>query len=273
MTQQIKPVAIALALATGTITPGLAQSQAYEIAVEAEILEGWRGQDGRHVAAVRFRLEDGWKTYWRSPGDGGIPPRFTWSGSRNMRNIEVLWPTPEVFRQGGMTSLGYENEVIVPILIEPRRSSKDIVLNGTLEIGVCEEICVPETLSVKARLPGDQTKVDPSISVALIDQPYSAEEADVGQVSCKVSPTTDGLAISADIQMPHSGGREFSVVETDNPHLWVAEAQTHRQGNQLRVRSEIIHVESESFLIDRSGLRFTVLGRDYAVDIQGCSAE
>lgn len=262
----------ALALMAATIAPQFAQAQAYELAVEAEVLEGWRGQDGRHIAAVRFKLKDGWKTYWRSPGDGGIPPRFNWSGSRNVRALDVAWPTPEVYHQDGMTSLGYEHEVVVPVVIEPKRASKDIVLKGQLEIGVCKDICVPETLSVTARLPGDGAKIDPSISVALTDQPYSAVEAGVEQVTCKMSPTQDGMQVDARIQMPSSGGSEFSVIETENPLLWVSEATTRRSGNTLHVSSEVIHVDDQPFLLDRSGLRITVLGGKYAVDIQGCSA-
>ena len=262
----------AIALMAMGSAPQITQAQAYELAVEADVLEGWRAPDGRHIAAVRFQLKDGWKTYWRSPGDGGIPPRFTWSGSRNLRALDVVWPTPEVFNQDGMTSLGYEQEVVVPVIIEPRRAGKDIVLKGQLEIGVCKDICVPETLSVSARLPGDGRKVDPSISVALTDQPYAADEAGVEQVTCKVAPTKDGMKVDARIKMPSSGGREFSVIETDNPMLWVTEATTRRSGNTLHVSSEVIHVESQAFLLNRSGLRITVLGGKYAVDIQGCSA-
>lgn len=262
----------AIALAAVVSMPQGANAQAYELAVEAEVLEGWRAPDGRHIAAVRFRLKDGWKTYWRSPGDGGIPPRFNWAGSRNLRALDVMWPTPEVFSQGGMTSLGYEHEVVVPVMIEPRRAGKDIVLNGELEIGVCKDICVPETLKVSARLPGESAQIDPEISVALVDQPYSEKEAGVQTVSCKMSPSQDGMKVEARIQMPSSGGREFSVVETDNPLLWVSEAKTQRSGNTLHVSSEIMHVDSEAFLLNRSSLRITVFGGNYAVDIQGCSA-
>jgi len=266
-------LAITLALSTSAFTALPAAAQSYdEIAVEADILQGWRGEDGRHTAAIRFRLKDGWKTYWRSPGDGGIPPRFTWKGSRNLGALDVMWPTPEVFNQGGMTSLGYEQEVIVPIEVEPRRAGRDVVLNGTLEIGVCKDICVPETLSVKARLPGDAASIDPSISVAMTDQPYSADEAGLQSITCQMSQTADGMKVDASIRMPSTGGREFSVMETNNPLLWVTEAETRRQGNTLHVSAEVLHVESQSFLLDRSGLRFTVIGGNYAVDIQGCSA-
>ena len=80
------------------------------------------------------------------------------------------------------------------------------------------------------------------------------------------------MKVDARIKMPSSGGREFSVIETDNPMLWVTEATTRRSGNTLHVSSEVIHVESQAFLLNRSGLRITVLGGKYAVDIQGCSA-
>ncbi len=183
-----------------------------------------------------------------------------------------MWPTPDVFDQGGITALGYEHEVVVPVLIEPRRSGQDIVLKGKLEIGVCNDICVPETLKVNARLPGNSSQIDPSISVAITDQPYSAQEAGVQTVTCRMSPTVDGMKVEARIRMPSSGGREFSVLETNNPMLWVTEAKSNRQGNVLNVSAEVMHVDAQSFLLDRSGLRFTVIGRKYAVDIQGCSA-
>lgn len=265
-------LAAALTSTALAFAPQIGSAQAYEVAVEADVLPGWRGDDGRHVAALRFRLKDGWKTYWRSPGDGGIPPRFSWKGSRNFADMDVIWPTPIVFNQSGMRSLGYKDEVVVPIIVAPKRSGKDVVLKGQLEIGVCEEICVPETLNVTARLSSDLTDIDSVISVAMTDQPYSADEAGVTTVTCSVAPTEYGMQISAQIQMPSSGGHEFSVIETDNPLLWVAEATSKRHGNVLHVQSEVMHVEEQSFLLNRSGLRFTVFGGSYAVDIQGCSA-
>ena len=58
----------------------------------ADLLTGWRLEDGRHAAAIRIRLDPGWKTYWRAPGDGGIPPSFDWQGARNLAGWSVHWP-------------------------------------------------------------------------------------------------------------------------------------------------------------------------------------
>lgn len=248
-------------------------AQDLEATVEADILPGWRRADGSHVAAVRLTLKNGWKTYWRSPGDGGIPPRFTWSGSRNVRSLSPVWPTPTVFDQNGLRSVGYKHEVVLPIIVEPRRDGKDVSLNGRLEIGVCKDICIPETLRVEARLSKSIDKIDPRIAVALSEQPYTAEEGRVRNVSCNIEPTSDGMRISAVLDMPSAGGREFGIIETDNPMLWVAEAETERRSNTLRVSSEVMHVDEKPFLINRSGLRVTVLGQDYAVEVVGCAVK
>lgn len=260
------------ALSTLPFAPLSVAAQGYETPVTAEILPGWRDDSGVHRAAIRFRLKDGWKTYWRSPGDAGIPPRFTWSGSRNLRSLDVVWPTPDILDQGGMISLGYANEVVVPLVIDPKRAGKDIVLQGQLEIGVCKDICIPESIGISARLPGDATTAETTISVALNDRPYSAQEAGVSATTCDIKPSDAGMRITARIHMPSAGGNEFTVVETDNPMLWVAEATSQRKGGTLHVSTEVIHVEDQAFLLNRSGLRFTVLGSDHAVDIQGCSA-
>ncbi|MDC0739094.1 protein-disulfide reductase DsbD family protein [Cognatishimia sp. SS12] len=248
-----------------------ALAQLLEQPAHADILPGWRQADGTHVAALRIVLKDGWKTYWRAPGDGGIPPRFNWSGSRNLKALQPIWPAPSVFLQNGLRSVGYERELLLPFAIAPRRAGADIKLSGTLEIGVCKDVCIPETLKVVAVLPGTATEVDPRIAAALAAQPYSAQEAGVSTVECHMDATPDGIRLSATIQMPDAG-REFAVIETDNPELWVAEAALARRGATLSVSSEIIHVENDPFLLNRDGVRITVLGSKYSVDIKGCRA-
>ena len=64
--------------------------------VSVEVLQGWELADGRRVAAIKLSLEDGWKTYWRAPGDSGIPPLFSWKGARNIGQMQITWPQPKV---------------------------------------------------------------------------------------------------------------------------------------------------------------------------------
>ena len=66
--------------------------------IHGEILQGWVLPDGNRMAAIRMTVEPGWKTYWRAPGDMGIPHSFDWSGSRNLSAVAVEWPATTVFR-------------------------------------------------------------------------------------------------------------------------------------------------------------------------------
>ena len=249
-----------------------AHAQSFDRVVQAEILPGWKNSDGSRTAAVRITLNPGWKTYWRSPGDAGIPPRIDWSGSGNLRGVDLTWPTPEVFSQNGMRSIGYDQEVILPIQIQPKRAGKPVRLKAVMDIGVCRDICVPAQLKVSAKLPADSGARDPRIAAAIASRPLSASEAGVTKATCRISPISDGLRVEARLYLPKAGGSEVAVMEMNNPKVWVSEAKTRREGGVLIARSDMMHVDGSSFMVDRSALRFTVLGSRHAVDIVGCSA-
>lgn len=258
------------ALISPALVPASAGAQSFDQVVQAEVLPGWRNADGSHTAAVKITLNPGWKTYWRAPGDAGIPPQITWNGSRNMGAVSVDWPTPQVFDQNGMRSIGYNNEVILPLQIAPKSAGEVVRLKATLDIGVCRDVCVPQRLKVKAELPpsGDR---DAEIVAAMVDQPLTAKEAGVRKVTCALTPTQDGVALKATIHMPSAGGTEVAVVETSDPHIWVAEGTTARNGAKLVAQTQMMHVDAASFMVNRADLRFTVLGANHAVDIVGCS--
>ena len=245
-------------------------AQSFDRVVQADILPGWRNSDGSHMAAIRITLNPGWKTYWRAPGDAGIPPRFDWGGSRNLRGLDMTWPTPHVFLQNGMRSIGYKQELILPVRITPKSANKPIRLKAMLDIGVCRDICVPQQIAIKAELPPVGER-DARIAAALADRPLSASEAGLRGITCRISPTRDGLKLTAQIDMPSAGGTEVTVIETGDPKIWIAEGTTRRQGGALVAETEMMHVEGKPFILDRSALRFTVLGARHAVDIQGCS--
>jgi DsbC/DsbD-like thiol-disulfide interchange protein len=94
--------------------------------VRISVLPGWRDADGTHMAALRFEMAEGWKTYWRAPGEAGIPPRFDWRGSRNLGAVEILWPTPQQTTTNGMRTIGYEHDLILPVRLTPARAGEPI---------------------------------------------------------------------------------------------------------------------------------------------------
>jgi len=250
-----------------------ASAQAVDDMVSVSVLSGWRMPDGSHMAALRFELEPGWKTYWRAPGDAGIPPRFDWRGSRNIKAVEIIWPTPQQTVTSGLRTIGYEHDLVLPVRLTPERADQPMTLAADMEIGLCSDICVPVQIDAALDLPLGPGERDPAIAAALATRPYTAEEAGVGRVSCTVaSMSGGGMRVSTEIEMAQMGARELVVLETDNPHLWVAQTETRRTGRTLHAETELHHVQQRGFMIDRSGLRLTVLSTGDAVDIRGCPA-
>ena len=238
---------------------------------ELDILDGGRTAKGTYLGAVRVTLQDGWKTYWRAPGDAGIPPEFDWGRSKNVGNVAITWPAPAVFDQNGLQSIGYKDQLVLPVEITPRNPEKPVRLKGTMDLGVCNDVCIPEQLKFDHTLDA-QAGRNPTIAAALAQRPYSEQEASVSHASCHLSPTSDGMRIEARVTMPSAGGREVAVIEPGNPALWASQTQTKRTGNTLVATSEVINAAGGPFALNRSDIRITVLGANHAVDIQGCSA-
>ncbi len=245
------------------------QAGEFDDVLHGTVRPGWRLPNGDHIAALHLKLAPGWKTYWRAPGEGGIPPEFNWSGSRNLAGVAINWPTPDVFDQSGMRSVGYENELVLPIRIATK-NGKAIELRGEMELGLCKDICMPHSLSFRAQLPADVTNPDPVIAASMADVPYTQDEAGVRDVSCDLSLGADGVSLSARVQMPSTGGDEHVVVETRNPMIWVQEATTRRTGGEIHAVTTLMHMDGKPFAVDRSALTITVIGQKYAVEIQGC---
>lgn len=266
MTHRICAALAAAALAAPSFAQGIAD------VVDARILPGWRMEDGRHMAAVSLALDPGWKTYWRAPGDAGIPPRIVWSDAGNVQAVRAHWPVPIVFWQNGMRSVGYEREVVVPLEILTKRAGEDIVLDARLEIGVCEDICIPVTLDLSGVLPASGGAPNPEIRAALADRPMTEAEAGVRGVVCRTEPISDGLRVTVSIDMPPHFPNEETVVELADRSVWVSEPETRRDGTRLVTVAEMVPPEAQPFAMARSDVRVTVIGAGQAVDIQGCTA-
>lgn len=249
-----------------------AQSFSVDDVVKAHVIPGWRSADGGHVAGLHLELGEGWKTYWRAPGDAGIPPSFNWSGSTNLLRVDVEWPMPKQIPQGTYLTIGYDDSVTLPLRVAPKRAGQDITLMGEIELGVCREVCIPVTVSVAQELSGSQGARDPAIVAALAARPYSASEAGVSNVTCRMSPIEGGLQLSAVITMPSQGAPEVTVFEVGDPKIWIAPSTSERQGGKILAQTTMQHVSGKSFALKRSDVRITVLGQGRAVEIQGCPA-
>lgn len=242
-----------------------------EKVIQLSVLQGYRTSRGTHMAALQIQMQPGWKTYWRAPGDGGIPPQFDWAGSKNIKSVQFHWPRPKVDYVNGMRSIGYVNKVVIPIEFTPRNKNAPLTLNAQVNLGVCKDVCVPVSLTFAAILPANNHKPDPIIRAALKKSPISAHKAGVKSVTCAIEPISDGLRVTVSMKMPSTGQGEITIIEAPNQNVWVSEAKTTRRGNTLTASSEMVPPSNGPFMLDRSKIRITVIGSNRAVDILGCT--
>src|SRR5436853_5929602 len=79
-------------------------------------------------AGSEIRLKPGWHTYWRYPGDAGVPPRFDFKGSTNVKSVEVRYPAPRRLPEAGGISIGYDRDLILPLEVVPQDRGKPVGL-------------------------------------------------------------------------------------------------------------------------------------------------
>lgn len=234
-----------------------------------ELLPGWRADGGHHMAALRIVLADGWKTYWRAPGEAGIPPMFDWAGSDNLAEVRFHWPVPEVMHTNGMTTLVYSDEVVIPMEVIPVDAAAPVGLVAEVHMGVCQEICVPFDAAFTGALAAGG-EADARITHAIARQPDSAAEAGLTAARCAVAPIADGVTVTASLTLPALGADEHVVIEPADPSTWASEAIVLREGGVLTASVDLVPAEAKPFDLDTQSLRLTVLAEGRAVDIQGC---
>ncbi len=105
---------------------------------------------------LEFDLQPGWKIYWRSPGDAGLPPRVDWSGSENLKQAEVAWPVPHRFSLFGLETFGYGDQIVLPVQAVAERPGETLKLRAKVDYLLCEEICIPYTADLSLDLPAGE---------------------------------------------------------------------------------------------------------------------
>ncbi|MGL4324436.1 MAG: protein-disulfide reductase DsbD domain-containing protein [Beijerinckiaceae bacterium] len=106
-----------------------------------------------YAAAIEITLDAGFKTYWRDPGDSGVPPTFDWSASDNVDRVEVVWPAPFRFPDAGSFSIGYKDKLLLPLAVTAKDAAQPGTLRLKLDYAVCDKQCIPEQAQAALTLP------------------------------------------------------------------------------------------------------------------------
>src|SRR5688500_18047585 len=120
------------------------------------------------LGGVEIQLQPGWKTYWRTPGDSGVPPRFDFSKSVNVEAVTPLYPWPRKFDDGaGGVSYGYLKHVIFPLRIVPKNPNEPVQLRASISYAVCEKLCLPVEAEAELSFTSAASALDSLVATAL----------------------------------------------------------------------------------------------------------
>ena len=126
--------------------------------VEAEIISRYAAvQPGQPVeAALRLKIIDHWHTYWRNPGDSGLPTKLTWSLPSGVSAGPIEWPMPKKLPLGPLMNFGYDGEVLHLVTLQTPKQltvGQNVTLSAKAEWLVCSDVCIPESADLTISLP------------------------------------------------------------------------------------------------------------------------
>lgn len=148
-------------LLIASVTPCFAAASAWQSAegVRVRLIAAVDqiGQNKDIPLALEIELESGWHTYWRSPGEAGLPPRYDWKASENDANnflaMAYFFPAPHRYTAFGLETIGYKDHVVLPMIATLRKVAVSLELKGNLSLLVCSNICVPRNFDLELKIP------------------------------------------------------------------------------------------------------------------------
>lgn len=252
------PVVLFLIL---SLFPALAQPQEWVQGLHSRVRVLAGGQEGdRYLAGVEIALDPGFKTYWRNPGESGLPPRFDWSESENVADVEILWPAPQRHEDLGGVSYGYGHGIVLPMLVKPREQGKPVKLALTLDYGICKDICIPAHAAMAATLTGEsRNRIVLEKAVASIPRVQELGAAsDLAVLS--VAPNGQGQAgLTVTVRVPDGAQ---AALFAEGPENWYLSSSHPADGNRFIVTVE----ERPKDATGPVSIRLTLVAGDRAVE-------
>ena len=168
-------------------------------------------EDTQVLLGFQIDLKPGWKTYWRSPGEAGVPPRWQWDKAGNVFDVIVEWPLPKRSSLYGIHSLVYEHQVVIPMMLKLTNPGKAVSLDLKVDYFVCENICVPLEGRYRLNIPATAIASRPTEEASLIADYVKRVPPQVGQEQLS---TPGGVKIRG-LRLANAGGNpaiEFDAV-------------------------------------------------------------
>jgi DsbC/DsbD-like thiol-disulfide interchange protein len=236
---------------------------------EARLIAGANKSGETHLrAGVEIKLQPGWKTYWRYPGDSGVPPRFDLSGSENLKYAKVLYPAPHLFTDDAGNSLGYKDSVIFPLQITARQPDKPVRLRLKLEYAVCEKLCIPAEGRAELILGNGDSALDGALIAAEARVPKPATAAEIGLTAHRVN---SGLKPLVFVDLTARSDKPVELFVEGPSKEWALPIPQPAQGAPVGHRHFGFELDGLPPGVDPKApfeLTFTVVEGDHAIEVK-----
>ncbi|CAL74993.1 conserved hypothetical protein; putative signal peptide [Bradyrhizobium sp. ORS 278] len=219
------------------------------------------------LGGIAIQLQPGWKTYWRTPGDSGVPPRFDFSKSENVEAVTVLWPAPTKFDDGaGGHSLGYHDQIVLPLRIVSKSADKPMILRADISYAVCEKICIPVDAKAELAFTSVASTEDTALSAALDAVPKPANIGDPNPVTIHDVKRDGKKDVIVDVAAPEGRGVHL-YVEGPTPD-WSLPIPTARDSGTPGITRFAFELDGvpPGVKPDGAALKFTLVGPDKAYE-------
>ena len=215
---------LALAPLPGPVRAAGFSARPAEAPSQARLVAG-RDEAGLHVAGLEIRLAPQFITYWRDPGDAGVPPTVSFTGSANLKSATLRYPAPQRLDEAGAVAFGYAGAVTFPILVAPLDPGKPVDLAVAIDYATCHDICLPAHAELRLTLDGRPSEAADAVAAALASVPRPSTVGAPGEPGiARLVPGTDGGFSAA-----ATGAGPGSALFVEAPEGWAYEVGTPRQ--------------------------------------------
>ncbi|WP_369726450.1 MULTISPECIES: protein-disulfide reductase DsbD domain-containing protein [unclassified Bradyrhizobium] len=213
------------------------------------------------LGGIAFQIQQGWKTYWRTPGDSGVPPRFDFSKSDNVEAVTIMWPAPLKFDDGaGGHSIGYHDQIVLPLRIVPKTADKPVTLRAEINYAVCEKICIPVEASVELGFNSVASTEDANLRAALDTVPKPANIGDPNPLTIRDVRRDGAKNVMVDVVAPDNSNINLYVEgPTPDWSLPIPAPVEHSPPGVKRFSFELDGLPPDA-KPDGAALKFTLVG-------------
>ena len=221
------------------------------------------GAPGLRLAGIAVTLDPNFITYWRTPGDAGVPPAFDFTGSTNVKAARIEYPAPHKFDEAGAEAFGYSDGVIFPLLITPQDPAQPIALDLAFDYAVCANVCLPAKAHLRAALDGPPSSEAGLVRGALAEVPQAREVGGAEPLRIdRVTPEGNG-GFTVEATTPDAGATLFA----ESPDGWFFKASAGSPRPNGRVAFSVILLDKPSGTLPTTPLRLTLVGSSGSIEV------